>query len=346
VVIRQPGRTPIHLSVREPIEIGRECSGLLVDDPLVSRRHLELADVEGNVIVTDLGSSNGTTMDGAPIAVPMPLRPGSVVGLGEITIELVPAAPERPPTVRATVLGAAADLRATTGPGPSLGAPPLAPPVSTAGPPAEVRVRPVGGGAGAERSTSIEALASTMTSDDVRAAQGSADQGTVTIVFSDIESSTRRIVELGDQAWLDVLGLHNRIVRSHLGRFNGTEIKNQGDGFMLSFPGARLALQCMIAVQQELAAHERTDPARAVRIRVGVHTGEVLVEEGDLFGTHVVIAARVANLADGGEILVSALTREIVAARGDVVFGEPRVVDLKGIGTQTVHPVDWSRQLA
>ncbi len=194
------------------------------------------------------------------------------------------------------------------------------------------------------RRTSIEAVAdaAAQTPVDVAALRG--DQSTVTIVFSDIESSTERNVALGDQVWFDVLAAHNAVVARRVAEHGGAIIKNQGDGFMLSFPSARRALDCMVEVQRDLTMQAGTNPDRAVRVRVGVHTGEVLVDDdGDLFGQHVVVAARVANLARGGEILVSSLTREIVASRGDVVFGEPRDVVLKGIGEATVHPIDWAR---
>jgi class 3 adenylate cyclase len=100
----------------------------------------------------------------------------------------------------------------------------------------------------------------------------------------------------------------------------------------------------MTGVQRSLATHARSNPAQAIRVRVGVHTGEVIVgDDGDLFGKHVVLAARIANCAKGGEILVSSLVREIVDARGDLRFGEPRVVELKGLaGAHTLHPLDWS----
>jgi class 3 adenylate cyclase len=73
-----------------------------------------------------------------------------------------------------------------------------------------------------------------------------------------------------------------------------------------------------------------------------VHTGEVIAEDGDIFGKHVMLAARVGGLANGGEILVSSLVREIAAARGDLGFGEPRSVALKGIeGEHVVYPLCW-----
>ena len=74
-----------------------------------------------------------------------------------------------------------------------------------------------------------------------------------------------------------------------------------------------------------------------------MHTGEVLVDDaGDLFGKHVVVAARIGALADGGEIVVSSVLQQIAEARGDIVFHSPRAVELRGIGgPQTVWSVDW-----
>jgi adenylate cyclase len=98
----------------------------------------------------------------------------------------------------------------------------------------------------------------------------------------------------------------------------------------------------MIAVQQELHQRSEEHAESSVRIRVGVHTGEVIVESGDIFGRHVMFAARIGNLAHGGEILVSSLVREIASARGDLKFGEPRTATLKGIeGEHLVYPLLW-----
>jgi class 3 adenylate cyclase len=164
-------------------------------------------------------------------------------------------------------------------------------------------------------------------------------------VFSDIEGSTRRATQLGDASWMEVLSIHNAIVRRQVGRHGGTEVKTLGDGFMLSFPSARRAIACMIDVQEALAMHNASHPEQAVRVRVGIHTGEVVVgESGDLFGLHVNLAARVAGRALGSEILVSPLVRELVEPRGDVSFGEPRTVELAGFaGLHRLHPVVWGR---
>jgi class 3 adenylate cyclase len=119
-------------------------------------------------------------------------------------------------------------------------------------------------------------------------------------------------------------------------------VKNQGDGFMLTFGGARRALRAMIDVQRDLNQFALDNPDKGVRVRVGVHTGEVIAEDGDIFGKHVMLAARVGGLANGGEILVSSIVREIAGARGDLTFGEPQTVALKGIaGDHVVYPLCW-----
>lgn len=98
----------------------------------------------------------------------------------------------------------------------------------------------------------------------------------------------------------------------------------------------------MIGVQRELAELERDAPDRGVRIRVGVHTGEVIAEQGDIFGKHVMLAARVGGLTGGGEVVVSSIVKEIASARGDLEFGPPQVVSLKGIeGEHIVYPFHW-----
>jgi class 3 adenylate cyclase len=297
VRISEPGRTPLHLVVRQPLEVGRDCDGLLLSDAELSRRHLRLTATAGRVTVQDLGSTNGTTLDGSTIVGSTAVRLGEVIKFGRCTLEVV--------------AGNGADAVATDD---------------------------------VVRRTSIDLVA------EAAAASGSipravADGGTLTIVFSDIEQSTRRAVDLGDEAWLQLLGFHNALIRRHVERHGGYEVKAQGDGFMLAFPSARSALLCSIDVMRAFDAHGRSRPTDALRIRIGMHTGEALMEDGDLIGKPVVLAARIANQAFGGEILVSSLVREIVESRGDLAFGDSRSVELKGLsGAHTLHTVDWSRR--
>jgi class 3 adenylate cyclase len=208
----------------------------------------------------------------------------------------------------------------------------------------ETRVRPAATTMhAAARGTSIEHVAALAATSPMLVPDDGHRHGTITIVFSDIEGSTSRAASVGDAEWVRVLDRHNDVIREAIRRFGGTEVKNQGDGFMMTFPSARRAVQAMVEAQRRLSGDAlRTDTAD-LRIRVGMHTGEVIVDEdGDLFGQHVNFAARVAGSGSGGEILVSSLTRAILETRGDLAFGPSRTVALKGLtGTHLIHPVEW-----
>jgi adenylate cyclase len=293
IEVRQPGRRPLHLVVVDRLEIGRACDGLVVADSEASRRQAEVFVSRSGLRAQDLGSTNGTFLNGRQISGDVALEPGDVLTFGAVQIGVWAG-------------------------GPSL--------VASAG----------------DQVTSIERVAATVDGHTADVAGLRGDGDTVTIVFSDIERSTEQAVALGDARWFSVLGAHNGIVRDRLSQFGGTEIKAQGDGFMLTFPSARRAVQFAVDVQQGLEAHD-WDSDEGVRVRIGMHTGEAIVDDdGDLFGRHIIVAARVANEAEGGEILVSPVVREIVAGREDITFDEPRRVKLKGITDDyEVHPVLW-----
>jgi class 3 adenylate cyclase len=164
--------------------------------------------------------------------------------------------------------------------------------------------------------------------------------GEVVLVFSDIEGSTARNEALGDRAWVKVLERHNELIERRVAEHHGVVVKNQGDGFMIAFADATEALGCCIAVQQSLSR----DPQRwnDIRVRMGAHVGTSVRRGEDLFGLDVATAARVADLADGGQILVSEALRQSMAG-GDIAFGAPEAVEFKGIrGAQTVYPVDFA----
>jgi len=167
----------------------------------------------------------------------------------------------------------------------------------------------------------------------------------VTILFSDIEDSTILTERLGDERWLDLLRSHNSIFRKHLSEHGGYEVKNQGDGFMLVFPQPTAALHCAIEVQRALAERATENPVDEIRVRMGLHTGEAIAEEGDFFGRNVVLAARIAAQARGGEILVSEALREQAEGEDGLAFDEGRELELKGMaGTHTVHRAGWEAE--
>lgn len=232
VRVAEPGRTP---SPRDP-PAHRHRPGLercLRRRRTVPRRHLRLAEASGRLTVQDLGSTNGTRIDGSAgdqpdddrcraggHLRPVPPGAGGTGSCGEIAV-----APDRDPLLRQTSI----DLVA----------------------------------AAAAESAPVAALH--------RA-------GTQTIVFSDIVDSTRLTAHLGDERWLRLLGFHNHLVRRHVDG-GGIEVKAPGDGFMLAFPSARAAVLCSIEILRALEAHGRSHPTDTLRIHVGMHTGEAILEE-------------------------------------------------------------------
>jgi class 3 adenylate cyclase len=122
-------------------------------------------------------------------------------------------------------------------------------------------------------------------------------------------------------------------------------VKSQGDGFMLAFPDPCEALECAIDVQRAFAQREREADTEPLRVRMGLHSGEVISEDGDYFGKNVILAARIAAQAIGGEILVSEELREVVAGEnGDgMAFDAGRELELKGLaGSHRVYRAQWA----
>lgn len=162
--------------------------------------------------------------------------------------------------------------------------------------------------------------------------------GRVTILFSDIEGSTTLNDRLGDRAWVRLLARHDALVRRAVEAHAGQVVKTQGDGFMVAFGPATDAVGAALEVQHALAGW-RSEPR--VRVRIGIHRGSVLHRDNDLFGRNVAYAARVASLADGGEVLVSEAVADALDAdeRATLLDHEgSREVELRGItGTQVVH---------
>jgi WD40 repeat protein/class 3 adenylate cyclase len=134
--------------------------------------------------------------------------------------------------------------------------------------------------------------------------------GTVTFLFTDIEGSTRLLHELGD-GYARVLADHRRLLREAFARHRGVEVDTQGDSFFIAFADPRGALAAAAEAQSALARHAWPNGA-AVRVRMGLHTGEPLVADDHYVGVDVHRAARIAAAAHGGQALVSERTQELV----------------------------------
>jgi class 3 adenylate cyclase len=165
---------------------------------------------------------------------------------------------------------------------------------------------------------------------DIAAAAGSS--GLVTLMFTDIEDSTRLAHQHGESEWIRRIRRHFDDIERCVTENGGTVVKTLGDGAMAAFPTARGAADAALAIQQA------NDDA-GMRVRIGIHTGEAVAVGADYAGIAVSKAARVASAASGGEILTSSTTRELLG-RFDYRMGDERVADLKGIpGTHRLIPL-------
>jgi DNA-binding NarL/FixJ family response regulator len=167
---------------------------------------------------------------------------------------------------------------------------------------------------------------------------------TVTVLFADVEGSTAMLERLGQARWMRALTDYEALLNDFVAEHGGTLVKALGDGHLLSFPSARAALRCAVDVQRALPLASAPD----LRVRMGMHTGEPAVTEDDLHGRTVVKAARIAGLANGGEVLVSGIVRELAQADEDledeIWFDDGREVELKGLrGKHLVLAAQWDR---
>jgi class 3 adenylate cyclase len=165
------------------------------------------------------------------------------------------------------------------------------------------------------------------------------DRVTRTFMFTDIVKSTDLIGAIGDEAWEDLLAWHDLTLRSLFASHGGEVAHHTGDGFFVAFEDARSALSCAVAVQRVLAEHRR-DHGFAPLVRIGVHSGEGTRRGQDFSGKEVHKAARIAAVAQGGEILASADT--VAIGSGEFKVSEPRQVALKGVADPIeVARIEW-----
>ena len=164
------------------------------------------------------------------------------------------------------------------------------------------------------------------------------DRMLTTLLFTDIVDSTTLAAQLGDRRWRDVLDQHHELGRGELERFGGREVATTGDGFFASFDRPIAAVRCALAMVEAMG------PLR-IRIRAGVHTGEVEVRGADLGGLAVHIAARVAALAGDGEVLVSSTVKDVLVG-ADIGFHDRQTHELKGVpGTWRLFAATSSQPL-
>lgn len=151
------------------------------------------------------------------------------------------------------------------------------------------------------------------------------------ILFTDITGSTALTQRLGDAGAMQVLGIHDRVVRHALSIHGGTEVKHTGDGLMASFRSVIDAVSCAITIQRNVSEETaRTLGADgSLALRIGIAAGEPVTADGDLFGAAVQLAARLCQRAAPGLIVVSSAVRDLAIGKG-FAFEGPRQIRLKG----------------
>jgi class 3 adenylate cyclase len=158
-----------------------------------------------------------------------------------------------------------------------------------------------------------------------------------TILFTDLVGHTEMMRRLGDDRGREVLREHERITRELLKQYGGAEVKTMGDGFMASFSSVTKAMDCAIALQQAFAAHE----GEPLQVRVGLNAGEPIEEDGDLFGSTVIMASRIAAKAGVGEILIPEPLRHLLTGKS-YVYADRGETMLKGFEDAVrLYEVRW-----
>ncbi|MGA8923793.1 MAG: adenylate/guanylate cyclase domain-containing protein, partial [Candidatus Dormiibacterota bacterium] len=155
-------------------------------------------------------------------------------------------------------------------------------------------------------------------------------EGTVTIMFTDVEESTRLMSTRGFTESHEIMKAYATIVGEKVSEHAGRRVKGLGDRVMVTFGSARPAVECALDIQQAMADYSKRNPERKLKIRIGLNTGEVVEEAGDIFGAAVNVAARVAGKARGGEVLVSEVVRQLVGPVSEIKFEYRGRYKLKG----------------
>lgn len=167
-------------------------------------------------------------------------------------------------------------------------------------------------------------------------------EGTITILFTDIEGSTAMAHDLGNEGALEIMRDHNSIVRTCIQRQGGFEVKTQGDGFMIAFASARGAILCAVDIQRSLAEYNRQRRQSDILVRIGVNAGDTLRHEEDFFGVAVNLAARIADRAHGGQILVSGLVRGLAGPVPGITYVPRGRIEARGFAYRfRLYEVQW-----
>ncbi|PYL45729.1 MAG: DUF4242 domain-containing protein [Verrucomicrobia bacterium] len=168
------------------------------------------------------------------------------------------------------------------------------------------------------------------------------DPGIRTVLFTDIVESTSLTQKLGDEVAMELLHIHDAVVREALKALNGREVKHTGDGIMASFISAAAAVRCAAQIQRALAQRAREQNNHPIKVRIGGAAGEPVERNSDIFGSTVQLAARLCSHAQPEQIVVSSVVADLCIGKG-LTFHSLGEVSLKGFDQPVhAHAVEWS----
>jgi class 3 adenylate cyclase len=168
------------------------------------------------------------------------------------------------------------------------------------------------------------------------------DSGIRAIMFTDLEGSTEISTRLGDDAAMEVLQVHNAVVRECLTESGGREVKHTGDGLMASFLSAGRAVECTIGIQRRIEEKTSANPGLPARVSIGISAGEPVMDDDDLFGAAVNLAARICSHAEPAQILVSGAVRDLSIGKS-LEFLDQGLTPLKGFPEPVrLYEVPWT----
>ncbi|MDE0468142.1 MAG: tetratricopeptide repeat protein [Candidatus Poribacteria bacterium] len=161
--------------------------------------------------------------------------------------------------------------------------------------------------------------------------------GTLTLMFTDIEGSTLLWEKHSNEVMAEIINTHNTILRAANSAWGGTEIQNEGDAFFFVFPTASAAVMCALEIQLVLSAYQWQDNIEALRVRIGIHTGDMILLDDEYHGMPANLAKRITDAGHGGQILLSAVTHALVKAQfppgSFITLGEHRLKNIQHLET-------------
>ena len=165
------------------------------------------------------------------------------------------------------------------------------------------------------------------------------------IMFTDMEGSTTITTRLGDEKSMELLRIHDAIIRNAIKINGGNEVKHTGDGFMISFSSVSHAVECAISIQRDINSFNKKDPVTPLHLRIGLSAGEPVTEGGDLFGSTVQLAARICDHAKPEQILVTSVVQKLCMGK-KLPFSDLGETTLRGFDEpELLHEVNWQYKL-